>query len=59
MAVKMSTKHSGVVIYFIHEKMVRLQQLKEMQSSKLDMKLDTRKEKRTKRRNDVTTIERD
>ena len=37
MAVKMSTKHSGVVIYFIHKKMVRLQQLKEMHSSKLDM----------------------
>ena len=37
MAVKMSTKHSAVVIYFIHKKMVRLQQLKEMQSSKLDM----------------------
>ena len=37
MAVKMSRKHSGVMIYFIHKKIVQLQQLKEMQSSKLDM----------------------
>ena len=58
MPVKMSRKHSGVVIYFIHKKIVRLQQWKEMQSSKLHIWRSRRKEERTNRRheNDATKI---